>query len=46
MYELLPHDRIVLVAEPNLPVVIVSILPKLGVLELKNLAVWHEAVHD
>jgi len=46
MHELLPHTRIVLVAEPNLPVVIVSILPKLGVLKLQNLAVWHEAVDD
>jgi len=46
MHELLPHTRVVLVAELNLPVVIISILPKLGVLELKNLAVWHEAVDD
>ena len=46
MHELLPHTRVVLVSEPNLPVVIVSILPKRGVLELKNLVVGHEAVND
>jgi len=46
MYELLPHTSVMLVAEPNLPVLIVSILPKLCVLVLRNLAVWHETVDD
>ena len=46
MHELLHHTCVALVAEPNLIVDIIVILPKLGILELKNLAVGHKAVDD